>query len=223
MVAKAISPDAHFGLRERKAAQTKVALMSAFLGMLETRRMEEISVKEVCDAIPVSEVTFYNYFPRKQDVIAFHMRLWCVRVQWQSASAGLRGLAAMRQIYQAMAEDLTERPHLLMEAVSFLSSPQEDIQPTEAEVWVAIPGMMGVRGFRSVPLPELIGDRLEESRELGELPSSIDIGMWLPAALTIFFGVPMSIRHAPGRSLAEEYSRQLDVLLESMRRDERRR
>jgi AcrR family transcriptional regulator len=209
----------HFGLRERKTAQTKVALVNAFLEQLRTKPAEDIAVRQVCDAIPVSEVTFYNYFPRKQDVVAFHMALWSIRMQWQCANSGLHGLEAVRQVYQAVAEGLTECPFLFPGA--FQPSAIPDISP--AEIWAALPSMEGAEQLGATTLASLIRDRLEESRELGELPSSIDIDAWLPTALTTLFGVPAAIAFAKGRTLADEYSRQLDVLLESMRRDERRR
>lgn len=218
MKTKSISPGSQFGLRERKAAQTKAALMGAFLQQLQARPLEEVAVKQVCEAIPVSEVTFYNYFPRKQDVLTFHMALWSVRLQWQCANSGLRGLAAVRQVYQAVAEELTERPFLAAGGFHVDQLPD----PAPAEIWAAMPTMEGAERLRAVPPAVLIRGHLEESREMGELPSTIDIEAWLPTALTILFGAPAAVTFARQRSLADEYSRQLDVLLESMRRDERR-
>jgi AcrR family transcriptional regulator len=213
------------GLRERKAAHTKVALMNAFLEQLETKAMDEIAVKAVCEIIPVSEVTFYNYFPRKTDIISFHLRLWSVQAQWGCARARLRGLEAVRHLYRTMAEGVERRPHLMNEAVSFFSwNGEATLSPlTSAEVMAAFPDLDGVGAFRSVPIPALLRERFEEARELGELPSSLDVDRWLPAALTIFFGAPLAMGWTGGKSLATEYSRQLDVLLESMSRDERRR
>ena len=227
MTTKSSDPDSPRspGLRERKAAQTKVALMNAFLEQLETRAMDEIAVKGVCELIPVSEVTFYNYFPRKTDLISFHLRLWSVQAQWGCATAQLKGLEAVRHLYRTMAEGVDRRPYLLNEAVTFFAgNGEETLQPlASAEVMAAFPALDGVGAFRSVPIPALLRERFEEARALGELPSSLDVDGWLPAALTIFFGAPLAMGWTGGKSSATEYSRQLDILLESMSRDERRR
>lgn len=226
MITKSSDRDPHPpGLRERKAAQTKVALMNVFLEQLETKKMDEIAVKAVCERIPVSEVTFYNYFPRKTDLISFHLRLWSVQAQWGCARARLEGLEAARYLYRTMAEGIDRRPCLLNEAVTFFSwNGEATLHPiTSAEAMAAFPTLDGVGRFRSVPIPVLLRERFEEARELGEVPSSLDVNRWLPAALTIFFGAPLAMGWTGGTNLATEYSRQLDVLLESMSRDEQRR
>ena len=50
----------NLSLRERKYAQTKVALARAARKRMRNNRLDEISVKELCETIPISEVTFYN-------------------------------------------------------------------------------------------------------------------------------------------------------------------
>jgi AcrR family transcriptional regulator len=225
MATKAIGGERPLGLRDRKAAQTKVALMNSFMAQLKDCPMDGVVVKAVCESIPVSEVTFYNYFPRKADVVTFHLRLWSVQAQWDCAAAEMHGLKAVRHLYRSMAELLERSPFLLHEAVTFFSwKGQQALEPlAPAEIAAAYPDWKGVCEYRSVPVAQLLRERFEEARELGEVPSSLDVDGWLPAALTIFFGAPLAREWTGGRSLATEYSRQLDVLMESMSRDERRR
>ena len=74
----------HFPLRERKHAKTKVALTMAFVERLKSARLDEISIKEVCDSVDISEATFYNYFPAKIDLIYYYQQLLALKIIWET-------------------------------------------------------------------------------------------------------------------------------------------
>src|SRR5215210_4290457 len=81
-------------LRERKFAKTKLALLRAAVTRLEQKRLSEITVKELCEHVQVSEATFFNYFPRKDDLLHYFTRIWTLEVllharQAAGADAGL--------------------------------------------------------------------------------------------------------------------------------------
>ncbi|NLE65671.1 MAG: TetR/AcrR family transcriptional regulator, partial [Elusimicrobia bacterium] len=64
-------PEQGCSLREKKFVKTKVSLMQEFMKRLKSTRFSEISIKEVCETVEVSESTFYNYFPQKVDVVCY--------------------------------------------------------------------------------------------------------------------------------------------------------
>ena len=72
-------------LRERKSARIKLALLDAALERMLKRPFAEITVKELCEAVEISEVTFFNYFHAKNELLRYYLRLWSVEVFWRAA------------------------------------------------------------------------------------------------------------------------------------------
>ncbi|MGH3265690.1 MAG: TetR/AcrR family transcriptional regulator, partial [Trebonia sp.] len=54
--------------RERKKRQTRDALMDAALALFIAKGYEQTAVREITDAVDVSERTFFRYFANKEDL-----------------------------------------------------------------------------------------------------------------------------------------------------------
>ncbi len=57
------------GLRERKKARTRRALVENGLRMFDHRGYEATTVAEICAATDIAPATFFTYFPTKEDLV----------------------------------------------------------------------------------------------------------------------------------------------------------
>src|SRR5947209_19040784 len=60
---------AEIGLRERKKQQTRELIAEAARHLFADRGFDQVTVAEVARAANVSEVTVFNYFPTKEDLL----------------------------------------------------------------------------------------------------------------------------------------------------------
>src|SRR5258708_35242601 len=59
------------GLRERKKQKTKAAIQRAALRLFKRQGYEETTVEQIAAAADISESTFFNYFPSKENVVIY--------------------------------------------------------------------------------------------------------------------------------------------------------
>ncbi|WP_328461924.1 TetR/AcrR family transcriptional regulator [Actinoplanes sp. NBC_00393] len=63
------TPERPAGLRETKRRQTRLALISAALRLVDERGADRVTVDEISTLAEVSPRTFFNYFPTKEDAL----------------------------------------------------------------------------------------------------------------------------------------------------------
>lgn len=222
-------------MRERKHARTKLALLQAAVERIRDKRLDEIPVKELCDEVEISEATFFNYFPKKDDLLHYLIQVWTFEVAWNAREAvgDDAGLAYVEQVFDYTGKKLADHPRLMLEIIAHMalephaSSPQETrchkarTELSLAERLQAFPECEGVECVPELRLPDVLRAPLERAIETGELPKGVDLDGALLGLLGIFFGVPLWLGPHEPAGIRPAYRRQLELLWAGLRCDHR--
>lgn len=209
-------------LRERKFAQTKLGLLRAAVSELREHPLEEISVRDLCAAVGVSEASFFNYFPRKADLLAYFVRIWALEMTWHARRVvEERGaLAAIEDVFARTAREIARHPALMAEIVAFqarLEAPPGPAELSAAERLLAFPDLEGIEDVPAGHLGTLLPWLIDRAIEGGELPAEVDRTLVLATLATVFFGLPVVMRHVdPGR-VEPLYRAELEVVWAGLR------
>lgn len=209
-------------LRERKHAQTKLALMRAALEGMERRPFEEVPVKELCDAAMVSEATFFNYFPRKYDVLAYYGQLWTLELSWhgQRTGAAAPGLSAIEEVFRQAAKRVQERPGVMGEVIAYLARQRERpaaVTLGQAERALAFPDLAGIEALPAGGLEVVLVPNLQHAMEHGALPANTHLHSVMATLVAIFYGTPLALMRSNPSAVAGAYAYQLLVLWNGVR------
>ncbi|WP_327115062.1 TetR family transcriptional regulator [Nocardia sp. NBC_01730] len=95
------------GLRERKKAQTRLAIQYHALRLFRKHGYENTTVRQIADAAEVSESTFFRYFPTKEEVVLWDDLDLSFAARFRAQPTALDSFEAMRT---AMRDTFTELP-----------------------------------------------------------------------------------------------------------------
>ena len=187
------------GLRERKKAQQRIAIVATFLEALETSELGDLKIEELCARIGISKVTFFHYFSSKEQVLEYFVLTWQFRTAAALERARLVGSAALNLIFDSIAE----RPAALhvMNAVMlyFLKTP--DPRPmaiSDYEYYLVDPDAWE-RGVRPVGVDGLFAMALDARLDDPDTAANV---RQLIAGL---YGVPLRLKVAGDSDLKSAY------------------
>ncbi len=210
-------------LRERKYAQTKIDLVKAAIDLMQEKRLKDIAVKELCEAIPISEVTFYNYFPKKTDLMGYVAQLWGTEMHWhirkweQEKSA----LKVIESLFALAAQKIEENPVVLSEALRvFVQKLKKPCfkKLSVAERLIAFPDLPGIEEIEVVDMEfsELVHPYLEQAAASGELPQQCDTMAVAAMLETLHIGAMMKIHWKGNLPLQSLYYQQLQIIWDGL-------
>ena len=209
-------------LRQRKFARTKLALLDAAVSALRDRPLDEVTVKQLCETAGISEASFFNYFPRKTDLLVYYIQLWSIEMAWHGRRlADARGgLAAIEEIFAMTAARVAENPAPMGEIVA--GQARMTVLPAFGEVGLAerllaLPELDGIEDLEGEGLDTLLPPLIDRAIRARELPTRTDRQAVFIALTTIFLGLPVVLRRAPAGALAEAYHTQLRLLWAGLR------
>jgi AcrR family transcriptional regulator len=114
------------GLRERKKQQTRQLIYETAWRLFAERGFEAVTVAEVARAADFSEVTVFNYFPTKEDLVFAGMEFFEERLleAVRERAVGESVFAAFRRLVVDSCEGLAakERAVVIAEAASLIDA-----------------------------------------------------------------------------------------------------
>jgi AcrR family transcriptional regulator len=227
---RALPADAGIGvrlsLREKKFARVRLAILSAVVQLTMDRSLADVSVREICEAAQVAPATFFNYFPSKEDVLVYYLRLWSIplALRCRDAATGESPLATLRALFDDTAEEMERAPRLMFEIIAYIAhahAPPPYPQITRAERLLAFPDLPGAEEVEPQSIDELLTTLLHLAMGAGELPPFTSVEAAALVLKALFYGVPLATRRDGVPRIRHAYRTTLGLVLERMRENER--
>lgn len=203
------------GLREKKAARTLALIAECFAEELFANGFDNVSIRDVCEKAEVAEATFYNYFPRKVDVLLYMIRIkelhhQCVVIDQNKSASNLDLIEAYML---NLLELVIHQPDVWFEVMSVLMKYGYDFpELTLADKLLACGDYDFVEEMEFGGTVHLFEKYLTKAKEAGELPTTFDVEEGVLALDTLMCGAPMSFRKGHLDSLKEFVSKKFREL-----------
>ena len=203
-------PFTKLSLREKKHATQKLNILDMFAEKIKEKSLAETSVKEVAKELDISEMTFFNYFGSKKEVLIYFIELWSLEMQL--LIEGSEPLDAIYLIFEQSAKTIEKNPNLFMEIVASMAlygMAKKDIKITQAErvIRFGVDTVYSEGGFQDLMMPLLRQFKLSKEREL----------FVYTALYNTYFATPLLLKCPEFTTLQQSYVAQLDFILKEIR------
>ena len=200
-----------FGKRALNKARTRLDILNAVYHLSEAVNFRDLKVKSIAEKIGITEMTFFNYFQKKEDILKYMMGVWGFELMVLQYQQPLSGEAAIRRIFNHTAMQVKKHPRLMVSFIASLAI--DEIDPAAGEI-------ESVDRFLLNPdLPDLLEVRIPSGNELllrhlAEIDPTRDHMDSLLHLASCFYG-DVLVAHSAGLSIETLYNKSLDLIFHS--------
>jgi AcrR family transcriptional regulator len=116
-------------LRKEKAARLKVQILEHTLKLIGKKPFQDLYVEDLCDKVKISKVTFFKYFPQKEDVLLYYFRIWCLQRAVELQSKQKEGVQGIFYLLDCLSEECESHPGLMLSLVGYLADSKRSLKP----------------------------------------------------------------------------------------------
>lgn len=117
------------GLRKEKAARIKLSVLDQTLRLIGKKPFQDLYVEEICGKVKISKVTLFKYFPQKEDILLYYLRVWCYRRAVELRDKPKAGMAGVMYLSDKLCDDAENYPGLLLSLLGYLSDLKRPPKP----------------------------------------------------------------------------------------------
>lgn len=204
---------ADFGKRALNKAQTRLNVLDTVYRLTSSSNFRDLKTKSIAEESGITEMTFFNYFQKKEDILKYMMGIWALELMVLQQRQPLTGEEAIRRVFAHTAEQVKTHPRLMANFIASLLS--SEIDPEANVIEPADRFLL----YPEVPA-ELYEAKIPSGNEilmqhLAEIDPTRDHTGTLLHLASCFYG-DVIIAHTAGLDIGALYSNSLDLVLRNV-------
>ncbi len=206
-------------LRKEKAARLKVQVLEHTLKLIGKKAFDDIYVEDICEKVKISKVTFFKYFPQKEDVLLYHFRIWCLGRSVELKQKPREGMIGVYFLLDKLSEECENHPGLMLSLIGYLSDfrrPPKPFPVKPEEKKLIFPAVDDITTVEILSLDQMLEKFSLEAimkKEITKTSSTRDISNLFN---TIFLGSVITAHLSQQTSYKLFFRRNLDNLMKGL-------
>ncbi|UII19747.1 TetR/AcrR family transcriptional regulator [Fulvivirga ligni] len=207
------------GLRERKSAKIKLDILISSKQLVGKNSFEELFVDDICEKAGISKVTFFKYFPQKDDVLLYYLRIWCLDRAIDLHHNPKEGIAGIYFLFDKMAETIEKNPGLILNLISYFTSLKRPpspfpLKPVEREI--LYPNEKDIKKIEILSIPQMMEKFLLEAIFKKEITTISDTADLANLFVSLMYGSIVRSHMAQIQPLKMFFRKNIDTLLRGL-------
>lgn len=209
-------------VRENKSARIKLAVLNTTLEIIGKQAFEHVHVNRICEIVDISKVTFFKYFPQKEDILLYYYKVWCFHRAVELSREHKKGLDGIRYLFDCVAKSYGNHPGLLLGLVGYYAHLEMPVRPfplKRAERELLYPGISNIHEVDMLSLDQLFENFLLDAIFSKEITKTGDVKKLVMMLDSILYGSVVTA-HIRQEELAPLIFKQnLELFLDSLHAD----
>lgn len=208
------------GVREKKSAKIKLNILHASTQLLGKRSFTELYVDEICERVGISKVTFFKYFPQKDDILLYYLRVWCLDRAVELYHNPKEGIDGIRYMFDKMADTFERNPGLVLNLISYFTSLRRPPSPFPlklVERQMLYSREENLKKIQILSIPQMMEKFLLEAIFKKQITLSSDTKELAHAFLTVLYGSVVTAHMEQLSPIGGFFRRNIDILLKGLK------
>ena len=116
-------------LRKEKAARLKIQILETTRKLIGKKPFQDLFVDDLCAKVKISKVTFFKYFPQKEDILLYYFRIWCLERALEIKNKPKEGLQGIYFLSDKLSEECETHPGLMLALIGYLADMKRPPKP----------------------------------------------------------------------------------------------
>ncbi|HZX73821.1 MAG TPA: TetR/AcrR family transcriptional regulator [Cyclobacteriaceae bacterium] len=117
------------GLRKEKAARLKLNVLDSTMKLIGKKSFDDLYVDEICQKVKISKVTLFKYFPQKEDILLYYLRIWCLKRAVELREKPKEGMQGILYIFDKLSEECESHPGIVLRLFAYLTDLRRPPKP----------------------------------------------------------------------------------------------
>jgi AcrR family transcriptional regulator len=177
--------------RQTKAAKLKLLIVQSARELLVQQDFSQIHVTDLCKKVKISKVTFFRYFPQKEDLLLYMMRLNTFEYLLQQHHKPLKGKTAIQAFFAQLIKFHTSYPSVLPHILKHYAASDKVLKPInikKAEKLILYPDKPEILDVELLSIDRILDKHLLEAVLNKEIKSTSNVEEMQRLLMSTFYG-----------------------------------
>lgn len=196
----------NFSLRKINYVKTRTTILKTAANLLKHENFNSITVDEICQKAQISRGTFFNYFPTKEHIFHYYIRIFTIRIalRMKNWTADMTFEEKIAQMYEWFLED-KQYSNFIDSYINFVLGVGEasnEMKLIDAEFVYFFNGITEEEyaTYNEMTLSRLFEQICTEAYEKGEITLPGNPKTWSALAIGVITGTYLSDHVNEGRN-----------------------
>lgn len=169
-----------FPLRQIKFVKTRTSILKATTNLLKEKNFDQITIDEICQKSQISRGTFFNYFPQKDYIFYYYLRVFTIKIskRMENWAKDISFRQQLEHLYTWFDEE-SQYPNFIKSYIYYLleNEKNNDMKLTAAEFVYFFTGIEDDQAYlyyNDLTIEAIIMDLCEKAKVKGEISKELE-------------------------------------------------